>query len=277
MCEQHERLEHVVRSLSASEAQLVEQVEALQRENLYLAMRNGKLKAQVERDLGEDAESAVVIDIIEYWAATTGHGKAKVSAAGERAKYVRKALKLGHTPDELKEAIDGAAAYPFVVNKQRSKTGKDPEGKDRYDDLPTVFRDEVQIQRMRKLAQRKTTLPPAASAPDPLDVTPGLKQPIDRVLVAIYEQSWECPEPDVWVTSCPVCFNLDKLVIRRHQDGIVAVTCERGCEMWRLLKALDLEPSDLWHGAQGEDGKPMADHLSEAAEQLMAELAKYKR
>lgn len=290
MCEEHERLKQVVEDLHSSEdillgklrkleeerAQLEEQGEALKREITYLAMRNGKLKAQTEREAGEGAQAAVVIDVIEYWAARTGHEKAKVSAAGKRAEYVRKALKLGHTPEELKEAIDGAALYPYThpdsnLPGKRSKTPGTL-----YDDIPTIFRDEVQIARMRKLAQRRTVLPAAATAPDPLEPTPGLKAPIDRVLVALYEQGWECPEPDVWITSCPVCLNLDKLVVRRHEDGMVALECLRGCELWRLLKALGLEASDLWHGARSDGEPARPEHLKAWAEVLTAELAKYR-
>ena len=246
---------------------LQQQVEKLQDELTMKLMQIGKLKAARERELGQGAEAAVVIDVIEYWAAKTGHTKAKVSAAGARADAVRKGLRLGHSPDELKEAIDGAAEFPFVVNKSRSRTGTE---KQRYDDLPTVFRDEVQIARMRKLAQR---VPPVAQQPDP---QPTMKQtPIDRVLVAIWDQAWKVPESNVWTTACPTCYGEDRLTIRKRDDGIVNLTCERGCELWRLLKALDLQPSDLWDGAEAavEVRPDMPEHLREASEILLARLA----
>ena len=272
MCAEHEALREALAHASESEARLVRTIEDLELDLRMKRARITELSNQLERQNGEGAEASVIIDIIEYWRVKTGHEKAKVSAAGKRADYVRKALKLKHTAEELKEAIDGAAIYPYVVNKQRSKTGTE---KQRYDDLPTVFRDEVQIQRMRKLAQTKVTAP--GGNPDPMEVdTLGSSQPIDRVLVAIWKQGWECPEADVWVTSCPTCYRTESLTIRRHEDGMVALECKRGCELWRLLRALGLEASDLWHGARSITAEGPAGHLKTAAGELIAELAKYK-
>lgn len=262
-----QHLEEINGMLEKQKEDLKEEVKALQQELTVQLMQKGKLKAARERELGEGAEAAVVIDVIEYWASRTGHERAKVSAAGARADAVRKGIRLGHEVEELKEAIDGAAEFPFVVNKERSRTGTE---KQRYDDLPTVFRDEVQIARMRKLAQR---VPPGAKASEP---QPVMKQtPIDRVLVAIWDQAWTCPETNTWLTACPTCYGQDRLTIHKRDDGIVTLACSRGCELWRLLKAMDLQPRDLWDGADAavERRSEMPEHLREASELLLARLA----
>ena len=275
--QQHESLVEIIRNLEEINAILQEQKEELQERNKALQdelqvklMYIGKLRAQREREHGEGAEAAVVIDVIEYWVAATGHERAKVSAAGARADAVRKALRLGHTTEELQEAIDGAALYPFVVHKQRSRTGTEDQ---RYDDLPTVFRDEVQIMKMRKLAQKHKTAPGGTQESEPQE--PIKQEPIERVILAMWEQGWTVPEPNVWQTACPVCYGQERLTVHKRDDGIVTLTCERGCELWRLLRAWDLQPSDLWDGSQAaiERRPEMPQHLREASEILLARLA----
>jgi len=257
---------------------LQKKIEVLQKELTVQLMQKGKLKAAQERENGEGAQARIVIEIIEFWAMETGHTKAKVSAAGARGDAVRKALKLGHSVEELKEAIVGAAKYPFVVNRQRSATGTE---KQRYDDLPTVFRDEVQIQRMRKLSglQPEPTGEPSEVPISVQEQWRRLNYPQAKVMAAL----WDCgvvksPNPDTWTTDCPIHFG-PGLVARRHESGMMSVDCVRGCEFWRLLAGLGLEASDLFENCEQDPARQSADdpkatpaHLQEATGILISQL-----
>lgn len=275
MCDSCDTLREVARTAEMAASELASQVEALQKELTFLAQRNGRLKTQIERQNGEGAEAKLVIEIIEYWVTKTGHTKAKVSASGERADYVRKALRLGHSKEELFEAIDGAARFPFVDKKRgrppsmRTHMGTEEQ---RYDDLKTIFKSEITIGRMRDLAR----LPALKVENGRTEIVHReFKTPIDRVLAALMEAraTWEVPEPDVWLTDCPACYSHRKLRVKQNAEGMVSIECLRGCDWWRPLRALGLQIDDLINGGRPESRPETPEHLKEAARVLQSKLA----
>jgi hypothetical protein len=281
MCAECSSYKEAAINAEQAAAQIHEQLTATQQLVTELRMRLGKVMAENAREAGQGAEAKIVLDIIQYWVQQTGHTKAKVSAAGERAKYVRKALHMGHSVEEIKEAIDGAARFPYVVNKRRSRTGSKEQ---LYDDLPTVLRDEVQIQKMRRLSKgHGEPLQPVAqpeaepSPPSAIDEWRKLNYPWALVTAALWEKEIEvdASDPDVRRGRCPVHFG-PGLIVNRREDGVVSLVCSAGCEFWRLLAALGLEAGDLFENCEHDPDRKGApvhheipDHLREAASQLV--------
>jgi len=240
-----------------------------------------RLQNQIEREHGESAEAKVVMEVIEYYAMTTGHTGTKVTAIGANADAVRKAIRMGHTVAELKEAVDGAAKFPFVRNYRRSATGS---RKERYDTLATVLRDENQIMKLRELAGVQPDAKTGEASETPIGTAEAwrkLHYPFARVMAALWDLKGEigAPGPDVRTAQCPV-HSGPGLVARRSEDGLMSVECERGCEFGRLLDGLGLVPADLFENAEQDPARSRAgvprvvpSHLVEAAGVLRARLA----
>lgn len=93
----------------------------------------GALRRKIadEEDPATHPQGAEIVALIERWMRGTGHVKAKVSA--DRVKLVKARLRDGYpltsedefpTEATLELAVDGIAAYPFVVNGSRVAEGK---------------------------------------------------------------------------------------------------------------------------------------------------------
>ena len=91
-----------------------------------------------EEDPNSHPKGKEIVAVIERWKRATGHTKAKVSA--DRVKLVKARLKDGYEltseewlPSEptIELAIDGIAAFPYVVNGKRERTGKPSQRHDR--------------------------------------------------------------------------------------------------------------------------------------------------
>lgn len=86
-------------------------------------------KLQEEEDPNSHPKGAEIVALIERWKRGTGHANSKTSA--DRVKLVKSRLKDGYSPEQIELAVDGIAAYPFVVNGTRTRTGRDSERHDR--------------------------------------------------------------------------------------------------------------------------------------------------
>jgi uncharacterized phage protein (TIGR02220 family) len=104
------RVESAERDLDAAEKDLRQkraQINALKKD------RDSERKTYGKREQ--------VMDCFNHWVERTGKTKSKLSA--DRFDAIKARLNEGYTVEQIKLAIDGAAAYPFVVNAQRSATG----------------------------------------------------------------------------------------------------------------------------------------------------------
>lgn len=108
------------------------------------------LKRELAAAREEEPEADAIRDLLDAWKRLTGHPRAKTPLAGERAKFVRQALKH-HEPDELLEALNGLALYPYATGKGRQASGTP---KQRYDDVEYALKNEKVIDQMRGRAQR---------------------------------------------------------------------------------------------------------------------------
>jgi hypothetical protein len=107
------------------------------------------LNAELTRRAETSPRAETIRRVAEHW--QREHPRAKVPAGGKRWKTIDAAIKAGHTPEELIEALDGLAARPFVTDKGRAAAGTPQQ---RYDDLALCLRDEVTIERFRSYQQQ---------------------------------------------------------------------------------------------------------------------------
>lgn len=97
---------------------------------------------QLKQQRKEDKLDTEIHDVFAYWVARCSKDRERTILGEKRYKAVHGRLKEGHTVDDLKEAIDGAAVDAYVSEKGI-----------RYDDLELICRDEVKVQAFRKRAQ----------------------------------------------------------------------------------------------------------------------------
>ncbi len=120
-----------VHQLDSVVADLEDKVEGYRKTVEKQAREIGTLSRRIQQD--EDPNShplgKEIVELVERWKQATGHPKSKTSA--DRVKLIKARLKDGYSLDHLELAIDGIAAFRFVVNGQRSQTGKPSQLHDR--------------------------------------------------------------------------------------------------------------------------------------------------
>ncbi|HAU1183359.1 TPA: hypothetical protein JBI17_11530 [Legionella pneumophila] len=95
----------------------------------------------------DTGSSIFVQEIFKHWQTTMNHPKAKLDR--KRQNIIKAALKLGYTPTELKEAINGCANTPHNMGKNdRNQI---------YDDISLIFRDADHIERFINNANEYST------------------------------------------------------------------------------------------------------------------------
>jgi len=87
-------------------------------------------------DDAQHTDSSAVQDIFSYWQDIMQHPKAILDKSRENA--ITKALSLGYTQDQLKNAISGCSKSEFHMGKNDSKQ--------RYNDLSLILRDSSHIE-----------------------------------------------------------------------------------------------------------------------------------
>lgn len=117
----------------------------LERENAELREQVVTLEAQLADAKGA-ASTPVVQDLFQYWQERTGHQRAKLD--DKRRRKIAARLKDGYSPEEIRQAINGAAKFPYVTAAGRSATGRPNE---RFDDIELVCRDAVHLERFGRL------------------------------------------------------------------------------------------------------------------------------
>lgn len=283
MCKECKTFQQIAEEASQREKQAFTDLENAERELRVKRAAVTRLQNQIDREHELSEEATVVKEIIEYYAKTTGHTRTKITPIGANADAIRKAFRMKHTVEEIKQAIDGAAKFPFVTGPgQRSATGKKQQ---RYDSLETILRNENQIRKFRELAGVDLGEPVALETEDVSLTTAermrALNYPLARVLSALWQidAPLENPNADEYRTMCPVHFG-PGLIARRSDEGLMSLLCSSGCEWWRLLAALKLEPADLFENAEHDpdrlsarNGRSVPSHLVEAAGLLQVRLS----
>lgn len=117
----------------------------LERENAELREQLVTLEAKL-KDTDASAPTPVVQDLFQYWQERTGHTRAKLDAKRKRA--IANRLKDGYTADEIRQAINGAANFPYVVDGQRRSSGQ---VRERFDDIELVCRNASNLERFGRL------------------------------------------------------------------------------------------------------------------------------
>jgi hypothetical protein len=136
--------------------QLTRQVERAKedyslQERALRSERRLRAKAEKERDdaFAEDPDADQVREVLEHWRELL-HPRALIPLGGKRAEKVRGRLSEGHTVRDLKQAVDGARAFPYDVGYgRRSASGSKDQQRT---DLTYVCRDETTVAKLQALA-----------------------------------------------------------------------------------------------------------------------------
>lgn len=95
-------------------------------------------------------------ELFDYWRERCGHEQAKLTS--DRRTKLRARLRDGYTPERIMRAIDGAAAFPFVVDGQRCATGAPAQ---RFDDLELICRNGSKLEAFERRAPELEAVPVA--------------------------------------------------------------------------------------------------------------------
>ena len=102
-----------------------------------------------------------VVEIFKHWQQVMNHPHAKLDA--KRAGQIKKALRLGYSLADLKQAITGCAQTPFNMG--------DNDRKQRYDDIALIFRDSSHIESF--MQQASADIPAILPSKSNLDIFGG--------------------------------------------------------------------------------------------------------
>ncbi len=121
-------------------AELQEKIRAIEGDNSTKATTIRRLKRETDAQLKASPHYPQAVDVLEYWRKTC-YPKA-VELGGERLRKVLERLKAGYTVEQLKRAVDGYAAFPYVVDGRRMPQGTPAR---RYIDAELVFRNAQKV------------------------------------------------------------------------------------------------------------------------------------
>lgn len=112
------------------------------------AAKIGRLERQLreESDPASHPKGKEIQSLVERWKTATGHPRAKLSK--DRFDVVKARLKDGYSIEDLELAVDGIAAFPFVVNGMRKREGKPSQ---RHDSLTLALKGGENTERFANL------------------------------------------------------------------------------------------------------------------------------
>ena len=128
------------------------EVAALTQQLVDAQRKIAALKGQITRLRKVDPRASDIMDVLEHWRTVCKHPKADIPLDGKRAEYVAKMLAVPFTVEDIKQACDGVAKFPYEEYGQHyAEPG--PKRK-RRTDIPYICRDEVKLAQLRDLAVR---------------------------------------------------------------------------------------------------------------------------
>jgi hypothetical protein len=250
MCANCATVQRLLDDSRASEKELVRTIEGLHFQLERSARAEQAARAELTKHRQESPRAQEIKSVLSHYVTRFQKTKAyKVGPDTARWKAVDRMLKMGMAVEDLKEAIDGMHALPFVGPKGRQPT--DGPGCSRQDALTLCLRDEEFVDRFRGYAQK---IRAAKIAEEVKEHTDRLWPPVDRVLLELRRLDIKARKADgtvlddrrVWMfdATCPLCrkvLRVGEVFESRHG----AVECAGGCDLLGVLDALHLWPSDL--------------------------------
>lgn len=106
-------------------------------------------KALEDADPSTHPQHAAMVALVERWKRVCGHPRAKVSR--DRLDLIKARLKDGYEVRHLELAIDGIAAYPYVVQGQRRREGHPSQ---RHDSLSIALKGGENTERFAVLGHK---------------------------------------------------------------------------------------------------------------------------
>lgn len=242
-CEKLAEQNHALQERAISEH---EKREALIDELVELRRKNGGLRGKLAKMEKVDAPEAVVAFCFARWA----DGQPGTPTLGpKRAELLGRAInaKWGGR-DRVLKAIRGASRYPYVVNAQRRGVGRDEE---RHDGLALILRDEEQLEKFCKLANRADVADGFRVGRPEVCERLSSRFGADQVVPLMDEFVVDRSEPQWWA-PCPSCgakeWTAAPLAVTWGERGKGKLKCLRGCSERDVWDALALPD----HSAQQE-------------------------
>lgn len=212
----------------------------------------GSLKAELTKQRQSSPEAKGVQEVFDHWVHALGKDPSRTkpdSKLGEkRQAKIRARLRESFTVDELKRAIDGLAAMPYVTAKGRAETGSHSQ---LYDDLTIALADETTVPRFIAYLDTPSNVTPlparsVALADDPF------RRPLDRAVLALRREFGDDAvfgdfdhdkfHADCWWSVCPVKPDAGHPTRLRERGGIpggsLVLDCVHGCLPSQLADAI---------------------------------------
>lgn len=115
----------------------------------------GKQRAELEERIDNHPRRAEILSLIDYWRESTGHKRSKASK--DRVQLVIDRLKDDYSPEQIRLAIDGLAAFPYRSYGERLTTGSDSQ---RDDQMSVALKSGEALEKFAVLGHRASSLPP---------------------------------------------------------------------------------------------------------------------
>jgi len=106
-------------------------------------------KLEAEDPMEHHPKRREISEVIDYWKDRCNHKNSRNSK--DRFDLVRARLTDGYDFEQIRLAIDGLAAFPFVVNAQRRSEGKPSQ---RYDQLKHALKGGTELERFANLGHQ---------------------------------------------------------------------------------------------------------------------------
>jgi hypothetical protein len=230
--------------LLAAVDQLAEENAALDFKIRQAAKSEVALRKELAKQHADDPRSQQIREVMEYWVVVCHKSsRTKIPIDGVRAQKVRSRLNQKFTVEDLKLAIDGAAAKPFVGPRGRVATNEP--GTRREDDLELILRDEKYVERFQGYAREAQK----ASGPGPrlaLVPSPAAALPSYDPLRTVHDRAEKMglePKGEVWRfrATCPAHDDQERsLLVIEGIDDRAVLDCGRRCVPEAIAKALGL-------------------------------------
>ncbi|CAB4197851.1 hypothetical protein UFOVP1313_35 [uncultured Caudovirales phage] len=179
------------------------------------------LKRDQDARLRDEPTYDKAMDVLDHWKSVCSPNARELG--GKRLENVIARLKGQYTVAELKQAADGYAQKPFVVNSRRSSEGH---RENWYADAELIYRDAQKVDAGIRMAQ-------SVNEPrTPQNTTLTIREAREWVLdqldsrfpgAALYDK-----QMDWWVSPCPVCLrahNSLKILMRDKKPWLYCDEC----------------------------------------------------
>jgi hypothetical protein len=186
------------RKMNAALLDLANAETELRRDRRIIAM----LKAEQNKRREDSEQWPVAKSLYDFWVSETGRNPNRCVFTDDRRKAVFAQLNAGRDPGQIRDAIKGAAKFPYVVDAKRTETG--PKGA-KYDDLQTICITKT-LERLAALANEEPSN--GSLIPSTPVAKPKFRSALDEILAGLGVLRCDYridAVHELWHAVCPGC------------------------------------------------------------------------